>query len=669
MPPNLLGRNLTLLQTHFQTVEGISQPDIAQIVADAAAVFAKCLPAGSQGLTKGLIYGNIQSGKTAVILALIAIAADNGYGRFVVLTSDLNDLYTQTLDRTKNSLQGLAVIGKADIQRPANVAPATAPTVMVASKNVRVLRRAQAIVATAAWSTQNVLVVDDEADQASLDTTVNNPLSGPSGVNREISALRGACPALAFVQTTATPQALLLQDANAPFRPDFVQVTTPGAGYCGGDVFFVNSQTSLRSVPLIDVATLRTNQVLPASLESALYAFFVAAAALRLQFGARNYQALVHTSLSRGEHQLVAQLVDAFTRQLTAATAIAAQGGPGAALPVIQGLQAAYNDIVPSGSPGFSQILQEIGLGMPSTEVVQINSTTGQGVQANPNRRHVVYVGGAKLGRGVTIKNLLMTYYARDAQNPQIDTVLQHARMYGYRQRELAFTRIFLPDHLRDRFREIHLSDNSMRDAASAAGQVIPIIPIPIRSLQATRRNVLSRASVELTTYIGGRQYYPLVPISSGPALVAQTQTLDAALQQRCPADRTVYDVPITDLVSLLAFDFGSPGGPGAWDDELVRRAVDLLANDQRYGSLGQVVVGNRASRVAKLANRSPIPQIQALLPAGAGNPPYGARADIPVLVFMRLDGRTTEGWDGNPFWVPNVRFPDGNYAFSLNRT
>jgi hypothetical protein len=334
-------------------------------------------------------------------------------------------------------------------------------------------------------------------------------------------------------------------------------------------------------------------------------------------------------------------------------------------------MQDAYDDLVgPGGTVTFQQVIQEVALGLPSTETVQINSTTGQGVQPNPNRRHVIYVGGAKLGRGVTIKNLLMTYYARDAQQPQVDTVLQHARMYGYRLRELPLTRIHLPDHLADRFEAIHKADNSMRDVARRTGQVIPVIPISTQGLRATRLNVLRRTSVELTTYIEGRQYYPLVPISLGTALQAQTASLDAQLGSICPQDQTPYDTRITDLVTLLSGVFSVPDAPGARDDELVLRAMELLEkNVAQYNNRAQLVVGNRASAVSKLATRSSIPQIQALLPANAGNPPYGSRSDVPVLVFVRLTGLVANGWDGVPFWVPNVRFPSGNYAFSLNRT
>jgi hypothetical protein len=673
---NLGGTNLNGVRNHFQVAEGMSAADIDQIVADARDVFSHCLPFGQAGVTKVLIYGNIQSGKTAVILALLAIAADNGYMHFAILTSDLNDLYAQTLDRTKNTLHGLVVLDKNDMRQPVNAQTAS-PCVLVVSKNVGVLQRARAIVSTPAWATQNILVVDDEADQASLDTTVNRPQAGPSGVNREITGLRNACSALGFVQTTATPQALLLQDAHAPYRPDFVHVTTPGTGYCGGDIFFIsedfNNPRYLRFVPLLDVQTMRATQVLPASIEDAILEFVIAAAALRLLGSTKNYQALLHTSLKRDEHELVTRLVHAWINQITIETSLVPSPPTSASYrKVMTGLRRAYRDITTSVPrrtwPIFRAVLHEIAAGIPSTEVIQINSATGQGIQVNPNRRHIINVGGAKLGRGVTIKNLLMTYYARDAINPQIDTVLQHARMYGYRQRELPFTRIFLPRHLADRFRAIHISDNSMRELARSTGQVIPVIPIPLQNLKPSRRSVLSRQSVELTTYIGGRQYYPLLPVSSGAVVQAQTAQLNAWLSQHCPAERHVYDIPMTDFASLLNGSYGQIGGPGAWDDDLIRQAVGLLAADPAYAQC-QIVVGSRSSDVSKLVTRGQIPQIQALLPANAGNPPYRSRPDRPVLVFMRLKGQTTSGWDGIPFWVPNIRFPDGNYAFSLNRT
>ena len=98
--------------------------------------------------------------------------------------------------------------------------------------------------------------------------------------------------------------------------------------------------------------------------------------------------------------------------------------------------------------PPFNDVIAEVDRRIAYTDVIEINSHTGEGISPNPSRKHTLYIGGTKIGRGVTVKNLLVTYYGRDAIQPQMDTVLQHACMYGYRQNELPAIRIYLPQHL-----------------------------------------------------------------------------------------------------------------------------------------------------------------------------------------------------------------------------
>ena len=64
--------------------------------------------------SEGLLYGLIQSGKTSVIMAAAAMAADNHFDCILILTTDINPLYDQTLERIKNHLRGLTIIGKND---------------------------------------------------------------------------------------------------------------------------------------------------------------------------------------------------------------------------------------------------------------------------------------------------------------------------------------------------------------------------------------------------------------------------------------------------------------------------------------------------------------------------------------------------------------------------
>src|SRR5690554_7389767 len=53
---------------------------------------------------KGLIIGNVQSGKTANIVALMTMAADWGWNFFIILSGTIDNLRIQTKDRLRKDL-------------------------------------------------------------------------------------------------------------------------------------------------------------------------------------------------------------------------------------------------------------------------------------------------------------------------------------------------------------------------------------------------------------------------------------------------------------------------------------------------------------------------------------------------------------------------------------
>src|SRR6185369_6686305 len=110
----------------------------------------------------------------------------------------------------------------------------------------------------------------------------------------------------------------------------------------------------------------------------------------------------------------------------------------------------------------FDRIVDEIAFLSPGMLVKLVNGETDEdvAVQAPYN----LFVGGNKLGRGVTIKNLLVSYYGRNPKRPQADTVLQHARMYGYRRKDIGLLRLFLPLQLHTVFKAIHKMEKGLRD-------------------------------------------------------------------------------------------------------------------------------------------------------------------------------------------------------------
>ena len=103
----------------------------------------------------------------------------------------------------------------------------------------------------------SALIIDDEADQASL----NNEVSAgtQSSTYQRILDLRLLLPSHTLLQYTATPQAPLLINIIDTLSPNFVEVLEPGADYTGGQRFFGDQQL-VRIIPTAQVPT-RTNQL------------------------------------------------------------------------------------------------------------------------------------------------------------------------------------------------------------------------------------------------------------------------------------------------------------------------------------------------------------------------------------------------------------------------
>ena len=95
----------------------------------------------------------------------------------------------------------------------------------------------------------NALVIDDEADNASLNTLVNedndSTIENESRIYNAIKNLRKSLPKHSLLQYTATPQALLLASGDDQYRPQKVRFVSPGKGYVGNaQLFFQNSTVS-----------------------------------------------------------------------------------------------------------------------------------------------------------------------------------------------------------------------------------------------------------------------------------------------------------------------------------------------------------------------------------------------------------------------------------------
>ncbi|RKZ51487.1 MAG: hypothetical protein DRR08_29230 [Candidatus Parabeggiatoa sp. nov. 2] len=664
---NYQGDNITNLREYLQDEENISYQDFDdKILTVCSDIFQRCSREEVGKKVKGLIYGHIQSGKTAVILTTMALAADNGYKNFVVMTTNLNDIYDQTLDRIKSALDNFQVFGKKQLKEPFTIRQEL-PSVLVVPKHrptlVRVLDRVHQL----SWEHGSVMIIDDEADQASLDTNINDLDKPKSAINQAIVNLRDFFNSHDYLQTTATPQSLLLQEKKSAFKPDFVVTTIEGTGYVGGQYFFSdeeNRSNHLCIVPDRDITRLTTSRQLPDSVKESILVFLLGAAILRLRGQKKKYTYLLHTSHKQVDHAIEKIAVDRFISELKPQFKAVTKKLPHQLRELLEN---AYTELQRSSVPSFQEVLTEVGKRIISTDILTINASSKEPFKP-PTRKHTIYVGGTRLGRGVTIKNLLVTCYGRDALNPQMDTVLQHARMYGYRQNELAAIRIYLPQALAARFCDIHRIDNSMREMCQSEHKAIRAIALTENVRRLTRPNVLNRNTVNLHTYLGGRQYFPHLPISSPDELGNQTKELDEILSQYKP--REIYDVTIDDILQILSFKFATPSYSDSWEDELISEALSFLKNMDEYGDRATLVIVNRKADIYKSESRD-FREIAAILPQST-KIMFKVQPNCPALFMTRLNGKKlpdspAQSWHDEPFWIPVVQFPKGHYAFTVN--
>jgi hypothetical protein len=612
----------------------------------------------------GLLYGLIQSGKTSIVTLASAMAVDNGFDCIVVLTTDNDPLYDQTKERVRAALGGLTVLGKKDWKDPKRFKNQVnnSPFAVVCSKNGSMLNSLLGAFQTAGAKSLSMLIVDDEADQASLDTNTAKPAAKVSTINGVITKFRQYFPVNTYLQVTATPQALFLQRPDHKYRPSFTVLTEPGKDYVGGDAFFGKDAKLVRIVDVNEITALKaSNQPspkakLPPGLKKALCTFFVGAASKIIQGKGDGYAFLLHVSLSTKDHDYARLLLDDFKQE--AVSTLKKKSGT-AYMALLTELQAAYSDLKSSDPSlaAFKEVLERIEFYLNGANIKVINGISNDEVKLDS--KFNLFVGGNKLGRGVTIRNLLVSYYGRNPKRARADTVLQHARMYGYRKKDLGVTRLYLPQILANRFQEIHEMESSLRELLEKfPGGVFEGLYIS-GAWDATRSNVTDPSLIDY--YSAGGSVNPRYPLRTVKS-AADTKWLDTKLQGI--KDAPPYtQITTAEAIELLEHINVEPvANPQLWDMRAIKTALEVLKDKKTLD--GKAAFGNKIYLVLQRGRNLKTARSER---AGiiSGGEESLAPTDAPTLFLYRMDknGNEMEAW-----W-PQLRFPDGAYilAFSFD--
>jgi hypothetical protein len=314
------------------------------------------------------------------------------------------------------------------------------------------------------FTSEPVLIIDDEADEAGLDNSISARRQGraarPTPTHQAIGRLRSVFSRHFFVQYTATPQANLLVELSNQLAPDFCELLEPGAGYCGAAEFFPESETHFVEIPVAEVQAVHSeSNTPPSSLVEAVRLFFIGAALEDFLAGEAEVPAprsmLVHPERAVRKHRLARQWVGNIRDQLLDAVedALANPGGQVAAdlaRIVERGLRQLsptvnQAEVVPTALfPMFQARLED-------TEIKVINSEDQLTEELEWDEWSCwIFVGGDVLQRGFAMQGLTVTWMPRSAGSGQVDVLLQRGRFFGYRRPYFGYCRVWLPRALHD---------------------------------------------------------------------------------------------------------------------------------------------------------------------------------------------------------------------------
>lgn len=460
--PSIDGEEIRRLRSRYQ--ERVSEDEWDEVVETAASILGRCpVPTDSDRRVTGLALGKVQSGKTLSYTSLIALGIDNGYRVTVVLAGTKNPLLEQNFTRLCNDLEA---------RRPSltpfrNPLPQDAEVIrsvlhggghalIVVLKNRKRLEDARRVLATPEIRGFPTLIIDDEGDEASLNTQFRR--GRRSAIYENILRLRSALQVHAYVAYTATPQANLLISGIDGLSPDFGILVEPGQGYCGGATFFgLDRDRFVRTVPLAEAEEEHVWGI-PNGLRQAIATFLVGGAIRHLRESNAWHSMLIHNSNLRADHQrlqtAIRNLIGLWRESL---------GLPDddpATHELMDLIRVAYDDLCSTAHdpPTWEQVCQQLRDEIWLIEVWMVNSLPlGRDPIGTPFRlKNNILVGGNMLGRGVTIEGLAVTYITRRARNEtNADTMEQRARWFGYKRDYLDVCRIFVTVQLRDDYTEL----------------------------------------------------------------------------------------------------------------------------------------------------------------------------------------------------------------------
>ena len=316
----------------------------------------------NSGPVKGLVIGNVQSGKTANMAALMAMAADKGWNLFIVLSGTIENLRIQTQDRLLKDLTAATNVTWIPIDNVDNAISSPYHLNMLhldTHQNKRYLmvclKNSTRLKNLLTWlqgdlknrSKLRILFIDDEADQAGVNavskikpskndpneierTAINkNIVALLTNKNSDFQTVKTKFQALNYVAYTATPYANILNEQPGPesiYPEDFVASLGSSNLYFGPQQIFGLESSSYDGLNIVNNVTdvdfeminkvhSRESLAVPKSFEDSLLWFYCCLAIRRFRGSHKPVTMLIHTHSAQKCHDAIADLIQHWFKQ------------------------------------------------------------------------------------------------------------------------------------------------------------------------------------------------------------------------------------------------------------------------------------------------------------------------------------------------------------------
>lgn len=560
---------------------------------------------------------------------------------------------------------------------------------------------------------KKTIVIDDEADFASINFLKKGADWHSAVVTQQIQDFIDIPEYCRYLQVTATPYALYLQPNETlnlvngvvkPFRPRFTTIVPTHDKYIGGKQYFEDSQNpesmySYLYYPVSNecVAKLKTkhlaykNKILMLhkieGFRRALLSYMLATIIRKIQTeGIENYASscIIHLDVKMDkmswQNLLTTEFFVKIKEQLNSETEPIAE--------IEEMMKIIYQDFKSSNEAGnqegiinlqfpeYDKVIQELkdALNNERYSIRIVNSNENVRSMLNDNGQLKltslmnVFIGGSILDRGITIENMLCFFYGRSPLKFQQDTVLQHARMYGSRSKEdMSVTRLFTTPTIYNVMQKMNDLDESLRRQIES-GSVNKEAP-----------------NLRYLDYIGGR----IVPCSRTKIAISNTLTVkpgsrcivtgfqtgpktqiaktvkeidDIITSTRGYKHNEIFEIEteaVVDIIRKIRTTYVYDEQPDRqwqnygldWNENDMISTLAWCARKTGGTMLCLHHTGLNASRFRKDD------------PTKFMTAPDTGRTDLklaresaidkPVIILLREEGTTEQGWRGTPFYWP----------------